>query len=518
MKKILVFVYFITIVTLLSSCSLFHKHEFGEWQTENAPDCVNEGLDARYCECGEKETRAVAALGHTEKVITGYASSCSKTGLTDGKYCTVCRETIVEQETIAKAPHTEVIDYGRPATCANEGLTDGKHCEVCGKVTLSRQVIPKLPHNETVYPASPPTCVDNGRTEGKHCAVCGEVLVSPVIIDKLGHSVVVIPAIPATLTSDGRTEGKYCSTCGEVLLQSRSFPLHEHSYGDWSVSKYASSKNEGTRVRCCEICDIQEFAIIDKIRNDGSLGSAAKISDRTVIVSIFANDSGTSWDFNSSKDIQAMNVMHNHLSSAVEWLETQCKSYGASTEFIYDWKLHTDLFYSCSFSDFNMVREDGSGYYKQRSYIIKQINAKELKQKYNAQNILYIVYFNADETNTINSWSISDSYKFDCDVEIINMFTRDLRSGRSFFNSASAFAHEILHTFGAPDLYYSSPMIPQAYVDHCKKIKSKDIMYTTNLGSIIDLKFTELCAYYVGLVDSCEDVKTWNLGISSHLD
>jgi len=217
LKKVIL-ILFLNILLLLCSCSLFHKHEFGEWQTESMPDCVNEGLDARYCECGERETRTVAALGHTEKVITGYASSCSKTGLTDGKYCTVCRETTVEQETIAKTPHTEVIDYGRPATCENEGLTDGKHCEICGKVTLSRKKIDKLPHNEITVAEIPATCQKEGKTSGSVCSECGLVFTGIEVIPKIAHTVVIDHGVPATCTSDGISEGSHCSACGEILV------------------------------------------------------------------------------------------------------------------------------------------------------------------------------------------------------------------------------------------------------------------------------------------------------------
>ena len=70
---------------------------------------------------------------------------------------------------------------------------------------------------------------------------------------------------------------------------------------------------------------------------------------------------------------------------------------------VYDWLKHPDLYYTFDFTDMNMVRADGGGYYAQRSYIEEYIEADELKQKHNAQNIIYILYFNTDKTNTVNS-------------------------------------------------------------------------------------------------------------------
>jgi hypothetical protein len=54
-------------------------------------------------------------------------------------------------------------------------------------------------------------------------------------------------------------------------------------------------------------------------------------------------------------------------------------------------------------------------------------------------------------------------------------------------------------------------------VDYCGQTNSKDIMYAVNLGKEIEMIFTELCAYYVGLVDSCTEVEIWNLAKSSHI-
>lgn len=219
MQKLFIFIFIISSLVLLSSCSLFHKHEFGEWQNESVPDCTSEGVDARYCECGEKETRPIAALGHTEKLIMGSIPSCSKTGLTNGKYCTICKEVTVPQETIDKTPHNEVIDYGRPATCENEGLTDGKHCVICGKVTLSRKKIDKLPHSEIAVPEVPATCQTEGKTAGSVCSECGLVFNGIEVIPKIAHTVVIDHGVPATCTSDGITEGSHCSACGETIVR-----------------------------------------------------------------------------------------------------------------------------------------------------------------------------------------------------------------------------------------------------------------------------------------------------------
>ena len=66
-----------------------HEHAFGEWTTTKEATCTEEGAKERVCECGEKETEVIAALGHTEEIIPGKDATCTETGLTEGKKCSV---------------------------------------------------------------------------------------------------------------------------------------------------------------------------------------------------------------------------------------------------------------------------------------------------------------------------------------------------------------------------------------------------------------------------------------------
>ena len=405
-------------------------------------------------------------------------------------------------------------DAAVAATCTTDGKTEGTHCSRCNEILVAQTVLGKLGHLEVTDASVAATCTTDGKTEGTHCSRCNEILVVQTVLGKLGHLEVTDAAVAATCTTDGKTEGTHCSRCNEILVVQTVLGKLGHKFGEWSVTKYATSTEKGERTHTCNICNISELKDIDIISYDGSLGSAGNITDTTVVVSIFANDSGTFWDFNSSNDLETVEIMHKHLSSAINWLEINCQSYGANSKFVYDWKEHSDLFYTFDFSHMNMVRADGGGYYTQRDYIQTYINSNDLKQKYNAQNIIYIIYFNTDEQNTINSWTLSDLQS--CDVEVINIFVRDDYSRGYYYMSASGFAHEILHTFGAYDLYYSSNTISQAYVNYCKQTNSTDIMYTINLGEKITETFSDLCAYYVGLIDTCEAVEVWDLGKSTH--
>lgn len=76
-----------------------HVHTFGEWQVITAATCAEEGQEQRLCECGETETRTIAATGHnyTETIV---APTCTEQGYTLHT-CTNCEHTYTDNEIVA---------------------------------------------------------------------------------------------------------------------------------------------------------------------------------------------------------------------------------------------------------------------------------------------------------------------------------------------------------------------------------------------------------------------------------
>ena len=52
------------------------------------------------------------------------------------------RYTFLPERYPLACDHKEVTDAAKPATCTETGLTEGKHCSVCGKVLVEQKVIP----------------------------------------------------------------------------------------------------------------------------------------------------------------------------------------------------------------------------------------------------------------------------------------------------------------------------------------------------------------------------------------
>ena len=80
-------------------------HNWSEWTQTTAPTCTEKGEDSRYCQregCDAKETREIAANGHTEVIDPRVEPTIDTEGKTEGSHCSVCNTVIVAQELIPK--------------------------------------------------------------------------------------------------------------------------------------------------------------------------------------------------------------------------------------------------------------------------------------------------------------------------------------------------------------------------------------------------------------------------------
>lgn len=244
---------------------------------------------------------------------------------------------------------------------------------------------------------------------------------------------------------------------------------------------------------------------------DLKYGYAGNLSGRTLIVTFIENDTATKFD-NKALSTEIPNLLKS-LGIATDYIKNQCARYGVSSEFLYDWNKYPDLAYFTSTA--TNVRTDTRAYKHIKKSITDVCDLDALMKKYNAQNVVCVAIYNTDSSNTKHNATYMNTPDYYLDVEIVRLFTT-VNYGTGIGKSLpSSIAHEILHAFGAPDLYCSSGTIPQNYVDYITNVTNlQDIMRVTNWGDKVNAPITEVSAYYLGLGPDFYDRQAFGLGLT----
>lgn len=176
MKKsalLLVVMLVVTMCFCLAACDkdnvlVQHVCSFGEW-TVTEPTCEADGARTRKCErCGAEETVVLQKSGHTEVIDAAKTATCTETGLTEGKHCSVCNKVLVAQKEIAKLGHS----YGEwivvsKLTCTTDGEKK-RVCQTCGyeDKQIEKAVGHKISEEWTIDKEATP---DSDGQKSRHC-------------------------------------------------------------------------------------------------------------------------------------------------------------------------------------------------------------------------------------------------------------------------------------------------------------------------------------------------------------
>ncbi|MGN1195336.1 MAG: hypothetical protein ACI4SB_07615, partial [Acutalibacteraceae bacterium] len=122
-------------------------HEYGEWSVKTPASCGVAGTESRTCvNCGDEQTRSIAALQHEWSAWEVVVKATCQHGGEEKSVCANCGE--VKTRTTAKTDHHIVIIPAVKATCETDGSTQGKYCDECGTVFEEPQTVPATGHGD----------------------------------------------------------------------------------------------------------------------------------------------------------------------------------------------------------------------------------------------------------------------------------------------------------------------------------------------------------------------------------
>ena len=227
-----------------------------------------------------------------------------------------------------------------------------------------------------------------------------------------------------------------------------------------------------------------------------SYGSAALLTDATVLVNVFLNDAahGHTWDAES----RAAAVQRTQL--AVDWITEQAAGYEAAVNLICD------------------RSADGSDSTLTRSYLVQSAmqGGENSEESSSFLDIAFLFFLPISGTSFTMAHYADDGdsfyYEYSC------LYKTDAYTDGEA-ESPATYAHEILHLFGAPDLYEGSsdPYVDEALVSYVADAYPGDIMLSTyeDDGSsrfdAITKEISPLTAYCLGLTDTCPELAQFPL-------
>ena len=245
-------------------------------------------------------------------------------------------------------------------------------------------------------------------------------------------------------------------------------------------------------------------------------GSCKMLDGKLVLVSIFANDATSSWDFaNSEEDVNMLNRMATQTRIGCDWIEQQAAAYGRNVEIISDFNADNELYYQMTINadlDDNQYHIDET-----KGYIYMELGGvgEHLMEKYDADNICFAFYLNKPASSQMTSVAyeyLGQDMMMDLPYECV--FYAAHVCGEE--QGPAMYAHEILHCFGAPDLYMANTSIEpicisQEFSDYCRENYINEIMFSNYdvynsciNNEAVTNELTDITAYYLGWIDYCE--------------
>ena len=251
------------------------------------------------------------------------------------------------------------------------------------------------------------------------------------------------------------------------------------------------------------ITDLSTIRTTDALSSwgDNIEGSAKYLSGRTGIITFFVGDNTTKW---SKSDIT---TVCNKLNIAATYLMNCGDRYSQSVDLIYNQE--DMLFYEWSerkISDW----ENGNYTREVYNWIDKDINCEKLLKKYDLDGLAFLVVLNGSGISYAVPHDVEDGTSNYYEAAYIYLFDKDYPDR---YESPASYAHELLHLFGAIDLYdYGGNTISTSLKEYVQLNYPNEIMYTTyhngaiSVSNEIEQEFSNITAYEIGFLNNLDEL------------
>ena len=231
-------------------------------------------------------------------------------------------------------------------------------------------------------------------------------------------------------------------------------------------------------------------------------GSAGLLAWPCVLYSIYLEQpGGPGW---TEEEIARS---QQYLATAVDWITEQAGEYNAAPKLYYGEDLLSVVSYEPGFVG-GEDSDEGQQFYDDMDGVCGALRTAELAETYGTTNIGFLVFLPVSGCSfTMVHYLEDGGYYFN---EYCCLYKENVFFETGTFDGPAVYAHEILHLFGAPDLYSGSNdlFVSEALVDYVAETWPDEIMQDTYArdGSLeydsINKEICPLTAYRLGLCDS----------------
>lgn len=249
----------------------------------------------------------------------------------------------------------------------------------------------------------------------------------------------------------------------------------------------------------------------DAARTEHGIGSCLSLSQDAAIIILFAGDDVSSWDENSISEV------YQRVEAAAQLLRDTAASYGYGLTlpvYCYTDNEQREIRYSGVISTGGAQLDALSSIAENWGFADKQAMHEALQKYTGMDQLAYIVAHNKSGYAYAQSQSFMGAYTAWNDPEYCVLAVRS-EYGDIF--PATSYAHELLHLFGAQDLYrknINSVIYNEQRAALCQKLCPGDPM----LNSGIDLSkadisgFTAYCVGWIDFLPENYNVRDWWYG------